>query len=168
MVEPLAVALLEASDERGIVLATAESCTGGMIAGAITDVPGSSISFDRGFVTYSNTAKIDMLGVEAEAIEEYGAVSPIVAEQMAIGAIRHSKASLSVSVTGIAGPGGGSPEKPVGLVHMAIAKRGDGEIVIVATSKLLFDEALGRSGVREATVRAALQALADAAALERP
>ena len=166
MVEPLAVALLETCDEREVVLATAESCTGGMIAAAITDVPGSSISFDRGFVTYSNAAKIDMLGVELNAIEANGAVSPIVAEQMAIGAVRRSKATVAVSVTGVAGPGGGSIEKPVGLVHMAVAKRGDGEIVIVATSKLQFAETLGRSGIREATVRAALQALADAASLE--
>lgn len=168
MIEPLAVKLLEICDRRGITLATAESCTGGLIAGALTEVPGSSVSFDRGFVTYSNAAKIDQLAVEHDAIETYGAVSREVAEQMAIGAITHSDAILAVSVTGIAGPGGGTAEKPVGLVHLAIAARGEDEVNVVATSRYTFDAELGRSGIRSATVRAALQALADAAELERP
>jgi nicotinamide-nucleotide amidase len=105
-------------------LATAESCTGGMIAAAMTDIPGSSDVFDRGFVTYSNASKTDMLGVPAAMIESYGAVSAEVAIAMAEGALRFSAADVSVAVTGIAGPGGGSDSKPVGLVHFACARRG--------------------------------------------
>ena len=163
MVDPLAYALLEACEDRGLVIATAESCTGGLIAAAITDVPGSSTAFDRGFVTYSNAAKTDMLDVDAETIAEHGAVSREVAAQMAFGAIRHSRADLAVSVTGVAGPGGGSADKPVGLVHMAVARRGEGEIALAAERRLVLDADLGREGVRRATVKAALQALAEAA-----
>ena len=106
-------------------LTTAESCTGGLVAAAITNVSGSSEVFDRGFVTYSNAAKTEMLGVSASVIESHGAVSAIVAGLMAKGALAHSKAHVSVAVTGIAGPGGGSPLKPVGLVHFACATHND-------------------------------------------
>lgn len=105
--------------ERQWMLATAESCTGGMIAAACTDLAGSSEWFERGFVTYSNDAKTASLGVDAALIAQHGAVSAIVARAMAFGAVRHSLASVSVAVTGIAGPGGGSPDKPVGTVWFA-------------------------------------------------
>lgn len=112
LVQQLAAKLIE----KGWMLATAESCTGGMIAAACTDLAGSSQWFDRGFVTYSNEAKTEMLGVHAELIEKHGAVSEEVVRAMAEGAIRHSRAQVSIAVTGIAGPGGGSAEKPVGTV----------------------------------------------------
>lgn len=112
LVQKLAAQLIE----KGWMLATAESCTGGMIAAACTDLAGSSQWFDRGFVTYSNEAKTEMLGVPAELIEKHGAVSEEVVRAMAEGAIRHSRAQVSIAVTGIAGPGGGSAEKPVGTV----------------------------------------------------
>jgi nicotinamide-nucleotide amidase len=118
-IDRLAHMLFETCKAKGIFLATAESCTGGLIAAAITDIAGSSAMFDRGFVTYSNEAKIDMLGVRRETLDQHGAVSKEVALQMAAGAVRHSNATLSIAVTGIAGPGGGSMEKPVGLVHIA-------------------------------------------------
>ena len=112
LVQQLATKLIE----KGWMLATAESCTGGMIAAACTDLAGSSQWFDRGFVTYSNEAKTEMLGVPAELIAKHGAVSEEVVRAMAEGAIRHSRAQVSIAVTGIAGPGGGSAEKPVGTV----------------------------------------------------
>ena len=167
----LAAQLVSTCDRAGLKLATAESCTGGMVAAAITDVPGSSVVFERGFVTYSNEAKLDMLAVDAEALAEHGAVSREIAVQMAIGAIVRSRADLAVSVTGIAGPGGGSPSKPVGLVHMALARRGEDEVLVVSEERLLLQDAFetdGRNGVRRATVRAALQALAGAAVPETP
>ncbi|MBN9055477.1 MAG: CinA family protein, partial [Rhizobiales bacterium] len=109
---------------RGLTIATAESCTAGLIAGAITEIAGSSNAFDRGFVTYSNAAKQQMIGVSGETLEAHGAVSRPTALEMAEGALRHSNADISVAVTGIAGPGGGSGEKPVGLVHLAAARKG--------------------------------------------
>ncbi len=108
---------------KGQLVSTAESCTGGMVAAAITDVAGSSAVFDRGFVTYSNAAKMQMLGVRLSALETHGAVSEAVAIAMAQGALVHSAATLAVSITGIAGPGGGSETKPVGLVHFACADK---------------------------------------------
>ena len=120
----IALDLVNSLRSRGWMLASAESCTGGMIAAAVTDVPGSSDVFDRGFVTYSNAAKTDLLGVDADLIASQGAVSRDVAIAMAEGALRHSKANVSIAVTGIAGPGGGSVGKPVGLVHFASAIRG--------------------------------------------
>jgi nicotinamide-nucleotide amidase len=120
-IDRLARAVFEAYRVAGIVLATAESCTGGMIAAALTDIAGSSAIFDRGFVTYSNAAKTDMLGVDAALIGRVGAVSPEVAGAMAVGVLARSQASVAVSVTGIAGPGGGSAEKPVGLVWFGLA-----------------------------------------------
>ena len=124
MSEPIALAhvveqLAAALKQRGWMLATAESCTGGMIAAACTDLPGSSEWFDRGFVTYSNAAKIEMLGVPEALIAQHGAVSEAVVRAMAQGAVQHSKAQVSISVSGVAGPGGGSTEKPVGTVWMA-------------------------------------------------
>ena len=105
----------------GKMIATAESCTGGMIAEALTDIAGSSAVVDRGFVTYSNQAKVEMLGVSIDTLQKHGAVSMQTAVEMAKGAVRHSAADISVSVTGIAGPAGGTADKPVGLVHMAFA-----------------------------------------------
>lgn len=103
---------------RGLRIATGESCTGGWIAQTITDVPGSSVWFDRGFVTYSNQAKVQLLDVEAETLADFGAVSEEVAKQMLAGVLRHSEADIAIAVTGIAGPGGGSEEKPVGTVYI--------------------------------------------------
>ena len=136
---------------RGLLIATAESCTGGLLAAAITAVPGSSDVFERGFVTYSNAAKSGMLGVPEALISAEGAVSEAVARAMAEGALRHSAAHVSAAITGIAGPGGGSPAKPVGLVHFAIATRG------AATTHLRkeFGDA-GRDKVRRLSVETAL------------
>lgn len=116
LVHPLAVQTGAALQDTQHMLVTAESCTGGLISAALTDIAGSSNWFERGFVTYSNEAKHDMLGVPADLIERHGAVSEPVARAMAEGALRHSRAQIAVSVTGIAGPGGGSPDKPVGTV----------------------------------------------------
>ena len=148
----LAKDVVERASAAGIVIATAESCTGGMISAAITTIAGSSRVLDRGFVTYSNAAKMDMLGVSAETLDTQGAVSEQVAAEMAAGALKHSNATLSVSVTGIAGPGG-SDFKPEGRVCFGIATN-DG----VETQQIDFG-ALGRTGVREATVAHALELL---------
>ena len=120
----VAYQVYEALNKRGLKLATAESCTGGMAAAAITDIAGSSDVFDRGFVTYSNLAKAEMLGVVPALIVTHGAVSAQVAKAMADGALLFSKADISVAITGIAGPSGGSELKPVGLVHFACAMKG--------------------------------------------
>ena len=168
---PLASLVVAACADRNVRLATAESCTGGLIAAALTDVPGSSAVLDRGFVTYSNEAKAEMLGVPMELIERHGAVSHQVAAMMALGAVIHSHATMSVAVTGIAGPGGGSAEKPVGLVFLAAAHRGEDEALVVREDRLLLTEAAeqtGRTGVRAATVKAALQAISEVVSLERP
>ena len=119
-----AAGLLDACRSRGLKIATAESCTGGLIAAILTEVPGSSDVFERGFVTYSNEAKTEMLGVPAELIARHGAVSEEVARAMAEGALQHSRADIAVAVTGVAGPGGGTAARPVGLVHLAAARRG--------------------------------------------
>lgn len=139
-------------------LTTAESCTGGLVAGAITAVPGSSDVFFGGFVTYSNDAKAQMIGVAPDLIERHGAVSEAVAHAMAEGAIRTTGADLAVSVTGIAGPGGGSAHKPVGLVYIAVASVFDGPRV----ERHMFGDA-GRDEVRLASLRAALRLLEEAA-----
>ena len=126
MTHPLdarATALLQACRARGWMVATAESCTGGLVAALLTEIPGSSDVVERGFVTYSNEAKSEMLGVPAAVIAGHGAVSEPVARAMAEGALAHSRAQLAVSITGIAGPGGGSPAKPIGLVHFGLATR---------------------------------------------
>ncbi|MCK4203373.1 CinA family protein [Brucella pituitosa] len=122
--EAQAIDVLSTCREHGIMIATAESCTGGLIAGALTDIAGSSDVVDRGFVTYSNEAKNEMIGVPLALINSNGAVSKEVAIAMAEGALAHSRAGISIAVTGIAGPGGGSAEKPVGLVHIASARQG--------------------------------------------
>jgi len=136
---------------KGIMLATAESCTGGMIAAALTDIAGSSTVVDRGFVTYSNEAKMEMLGVRDETLRTHGAVSEETALEMAAGALYHSRAGVAVSVTGIAGPDGGSAEKPVGLVWFGLARTGRETI----TEKRLFDNR-GRAFIRSGSVKAAL------------
>ncbi|WP_105427674.1 CinA family protein [Neorhizobium tomejilense] len=144
---------------RGKMVATAESCTGGLIAGALTEISGSSAVVDRGFVTYTNQAKVDMLGVAETTLATHGAVSKETALQMVHGALYRSQASVAVAVTGIAGPGGGSAEKPVGLVHLA-AKNRSGKIL---HREMRYGE-IGRTEVRLATVRTALEMLAEVAA----
>ncbi|MCZ4075870.1 CinA family protein [Agrobacterium sp. LMR679] len=138
----------------GFMVSTAESCTGGLIAGALTEIAGSSAVVDRGFVTYTNEAKMDMLGVGAETLANFGAVSRQTALQMAHGALFRSRADFAVAVTGIAGPGGGSPDKPVGLVHLA-AKARSGKIL---HREMRYGE-IGRTAIRLATVRTALEML---------
>lgn len=147
-----ATTLIKLCIERKLTIATAESCTGGLVAGALTEVPGSSAVLDRGFVTYSDDAKQQMLGVPAETLRDYGAVSRQTAEAMAQGALQKAKVDLAVSITGIAGPGGGSADKPVGLVHFAAVTR-DG--TTMHEGKRYGD--IGRSQVRHKSV---LQALA--------
>ena len=139
---------------RGWKIATAESCTGGLVAATLTDIAGSSDVVDCGFVTYSNAAKEAMLGVPAETLVRYGAVSAETAEAMAAGALKHSPADLSVAITGIAGPGGGSKQKPVGLVHFAAASR-DGQLI---ERSRRFGK-IGRRRVRERSVAEALALL---------
>jgi nicotinamide-nucleotide amidase len=143
--------LVRALRDKGWKLAAAESCTGGLVAGAITDIAGSSDVFERGFVTYSNAAKVEMLGVPNDLIEQYGAVSEAVARAMAEGALRHSKADVAVAITGIAGPAGGSAAKPVGLVHFACATKDR-----TTHLEMQFGD-LGRIVVRQLAVRQALQ-----------
>lgn len=138
---------------RGLMIATAESCTGGLVAGAITGVAGSSAALDRGFVTYSNAAKAGMLGVSEATLETHGAVSRETALEMARGAVERSKAQVSVAITGVAGPGGGSPEKPVGLVHFAA----QGPEGVIHVERRFGD--IGREAVRLASVRQALEML---------
>ena len=135
----------------GLKLATAKSCTGGLIAGAITEIAGSSDVFDRGFVTYSNEAKAEMLGVPPALIAAHGAVSPEVAMAMAEGALRHSRADVAVAVTGVAGPGGGTTSKPVGLVYLCAARSGGAPVV-----EELRLGSIGRGPIRRATVLKAM------------
>ena len=144
--------LAQALVARGWMLATAESCTGGLIAAACTDLSGSSNWFDRGFVTYSNDAKTRMLGVDPALIAQHGAVSEVVARAMAFGAVRHSNAQVSVAVTGVAGPTGGSPQKPVGTVWFGFQV--DGRL---SSETVRFDG--DRQAVRQATVVHALTRL---------
>lgn len=146
--------LLDSSRAQGLRIATAESCTGGLIAALLTEIPGSSDVFGRGFVTYSNQAKQDMLGVPAATLRQHGAVSEAVARLMAEGAVRNSTAQLSVAVTGIAGPGGGSEEKPVGLVHIAVARAGEPTI----HRECRFGD-IGRGEIRLKSVETALEML---------
>ncbi len=153
--------LLDTLRERSLMLATAESCTGGLIAGVLTEVPGASTAFDRGFVTYSNDAKIDMLGVPAELIICHGAVSEDVVRAMALGALVHSDADVAIAVTGIAGPDGGTSEKPVGLVHMAVARL-DGPTLHLERRYTAKD----RATIRLETVRDAIGLALDT--LEQP
>jgi nicotinamide-nucleotide amidase len=150
----LAEQVLARARARELRIATAESCTGGLIGALLTEIPGSSDVFDRGFITYSNGAKTDLLGVPYELIAGEGAVSEPVARHMAEGAVKFSRAQIAAAVTGIAGPGGGTLDKPVGLVHIAAA-RGDGETL---HEKHLFGD-IGRGPVRAASVEAALNLL---------
>jgi nicotinamide-nucleotide amidase len=149
-----AACVLDACRTHGLKVATAESCTGGLVAGALTEIPGSSDVLDRGFVTYSNAAKQAMLGVPAVILERHGVVSRETADAMAKGALAMSNADLAVAVTGIAGPGGGSAEKPVGLVHFAAAAR-DGRCV---HREQRYGD-VGRSVVRRQAVAEALAML---------
>jgi nicotinamide-nucleotide amidase len=155
-------ALAEALLRRGWHLATAESCTGGLIAAACTSLAGSSDWFERGFVTYSNAAKTEMLGVDPALIAAQGAVSEGVVRAMAEGAIARAGVELSVAVTGIAGPGGATPGKPVGTVWLAVARREVDGALQVRTERLHLPG--NRAAVREQTLRLALQRLRDAAA----
>jgi nicotinamide-nucleotide amidase len=148
---PLASELIAAGIARGVRIATAESCTGGLIVGVLTEIAGSSALVDRGFVTYSNEAKTEMLGVPADLIARVGAVSKEVAVAMVEGALARSDADIAVSVTGVAGPGGGTRDKPVGLVHFAAMPRGG----LVRHAERRFGD-IGRSEIRLATVREAL------------
>ena len=148
-------ALLARCKAERLTIVTAESCTGGLIAAALTAIPGSSAVVDRGSVTYSNEAKTEMLGVPADLIARRGAVSADVALAMAEGALKHSKADLAVAVTGIAGPDGGSAEKPVGLVHIAAARRGGARL----HEEMHYGD-IGRDNVRFETVASALALLA--------
>lgn len=156
-IEEQAAKIIALSKARRLMLSTAESCTGGLIAGALTEISGSSAVVDRGFVTYTNEAKVDLLGVSPATLAEFGAVSKETALQMVHGALYQSNAQVAVAVTGIAGPTGGSPEKPVGLVHLAVKSRA-GEII---HRKMRYG-AIGRNEVRLATVETALEMLAEA------
>lgn len=150
--------LLDLCRRKRLTVATAESCTGGLVVAALTEIPGSSDVVDRGFVTYSNDAKQAMLGVPSATLNAHGAVSRETAQAMATGALAHAPVDLAVAITGVAGPGGGSPEKPVGLVHFAAAAR---------SGRLLHREErfgdIGRTAIRAASVRVALALLAEIA-----
>lgn len=148
----LAARILDAARRRGLMIATAESCTGGLVAGALTEVPGSSDVFDRGFVTYSNAAKRQMLGVSAETLNHFGAVSEKTAQEMANGARARSEAALAVAITGIAGPGG-SDHKPEGQVCFAVSSTKGTQ------SQTVEFGPLGRQRVRAASVQHALSLL---------
>ena len=151
-----AEAVLRTARKAGLQIVTAESCTGGMIVGALTAIAGSSDVVDRGFVTYSNEAKAEMLGVPEEMLREHGAVSEPVARAMAYGALLNTTAGLSVAVTGIAGPGGGSAQKPVGLVYLAAGRRQNS---IIRIRREIFPG--DRTDVRRATILTALEMLED-------
>lgn len=153
----LAQEIIDLAKASGVKLATAESCTGGLVAGALTAIAGSSAAVDRGFVTYSNEAKSEMLGVSETDLNSFGAVSEPVARAMASGAVVHSRAQVAVSVTGIAGPGGATDNKPVGLVHFACAAA-DGSVTHVERR---FGD-IGRDKVREESLHQALNLLKNA------
>lgn len=151
MTDTLAQQIITRATQQGLMIATAESCTGGLIIGALTDIAGSSAVVDRGFITYSNEAKQQMIDVKATSLETHGAVSEVVAKEMAFGALTHSKADITVAVTGIAGPGGGSAQKPVGTVCFALAVMGE-----APTSETITFENKGRDFIRQETVNHAL------------
>jgi len=156
--EAAATALLDLCKSKKLMVATAESCTGGLVAGALTDIAGSSAVVDRGFVTYTNEAKHQMLGVPDATIERHGAVSRETAEAMVRGALGHAHADLAVSITGIAGPGGGSADKPVGLVHFTAASRSGN---LIHRERRFGD--IGRGEVRRLSVLQALAMLTELA-----
>lgn len=154
----LAQQIVDKAGAEGLLLAAAESCTGGMVAAAITDVPGSSAVLDRGFVTYSNEAKAEMLGVRPETIARHGAVSQQVAREMANGALARSRADIAIAVTGIAGPTGGTERKPVGLVWFASATRGG----VIRAERRVFasgDRSFVRMRATETALTLALRAI---------
>lgn len=154
---PQAVQVASLLSESGDHLVTAESCTGGLLAGALTSVPGSSAWFDQGWVTYTNVSKQSQLGVSTDALQAFGAVSEVVAKQMAMGALAMApKATLALSTTGIAGPGGGGPDKPVGLVWFGFARRTPEDTVATAVSHVFTG---GRSAVRQESVVFSLERL---------
>ena len=153
-IDALCRLLIDEARTRGVRIVTAESCTGGLLSAAITAIPGSSDVFDRSFITYSNRAKEEMLNVPGDLIADAGAVSEPVARMMAEGALEQSRANLAVAVTGVAGPGGGTPLKPVGLVHLAVARE----------NKPIFHQAMrygdiGRERIRRETIATALEML---------
>jgi len=147
----LALLVSDEAAERRVKIVTAESCTGGLLAGLLTEFAGSSKILDRGFVTYSNSAKAEMLNVAGDVLADYGAVSEPVARLMAEGALEASRANLSIAVTGIAGPGGGTPMKPVGTVHIACARENRAMM-----HEMLVLGDIGRSDIRMMTIEAAL------------
>ena len=153
-----ATTLLEACRTAGVKIVTAESCTGGLLAGALTEVAGASDVVDCGFITYSNDAKSDTLGVAEELMTHHGAISDVVAREMAIGALEHSNAEIAIAVTGVAGPGGGTAAKPAGLVYIAVQRLGREPVI----KEFRFGD-IGRSAVRLATVREAIQMALSAA-----
>ena len=152
--EILAAIILSAARSKGLKIATAESCTGGLIAGTLTAIPGSSDVVDRGFVTYSNEAKQQMLGVGSISLEKFGAVSSVTAKEMAYGALVNSMADITISVTGVAGPGGGTAEKPVGTVWFGLATQGTAPVA----ECVQFGD-MGRKSVRAGSVLHALNML---------
>lgn len=147
----LALLVMDEAMERRVKIATAESCTGGLIAGLFTEFAGSSKVLERGFITYSNAAKSEILGIAGDILADYGAVSEPVSRLMAEGAMEQSRANLAIAVTGIAGPGGGTPMKPVGTVHLACARENK-----AMTHEMLMLGDIGRYEVRMATIEAAL------------
>ncbi len=155
-IQTLARLLVDEARNRSLRIVTAESCTGGLVAGAICMVPGASDVLERGFICYSNRAKQELLGVPGDLIADLGAVSEPVARMMAEGALENSNAHLAVSITGVAGPGGGTKMKPVGTVHIATARTNHG---LMHTEEFFEEDT--REGVQLAAVKAALQALRD-------
>ncbi|MEX1251216.1 MAG: CinA family protein [Hyphomonas sp.] len=147
----LALLILDDAEQARLKIATAESCTGGLLAALFTEIPGSSSVFERGFVTYSNRAKEEMLGVPGDALADYGAVSEPVARMMAEGALGNSRANIAVGITGVAGPGGGTRMKPVGTVHIACARENR---AIIHEHLQLGD--ISRDAIRMAAVETAL------------
>ncbi len=148
----LALLILDDAEQARLKIATAESCTGGLVAALFTDIPGSSTVFERGFVTYSNRAKEEMLGVPGDVLADYGAVSEPVARMMAEGALANSRDNIAVGITGVAGPGGGTRMKPVGLVHIACARENR---AVVHEMLQLGD--IGRTAIRMEAVETALK-----------
>ena len=155
-IDELARLVLTLARQAGLMLATVESCTGGLVAGALTAIPGSSDVVDRGFVTYSNAAKTSLVGVPPGLIADQGAVSEAVARDMAEGGLRAAGVDATVAITGIAGPGGGTADKPVGLVHFAATRTGRPTV----HREMRFGD-IGREAVRMASVRVALELLAE-------
>ncbi|MGO8739072.1 CinA family protein [Rhodoblastus sp.] len=163
----LARRVLDACRARNLKIALAESCTGGLVAAALTEIAGSSDVFERGFVTYSNEAKQEMLGVPAALIAAHGAVSPQIAEAMALGALDHSRAQIALSVTGVAGPGGGSARKPVGLVHFGLARAERPTLLVEKRFSGAGGAMLSREEIRRQAALTGLRLLLEAAEPQR-